>query len=159
MRWKKLGLIFNPQANSKWMHSHASNPVASHLEGSIYRVYFSCRDAEKRSSIGSIDFDIKKPQEVLNVAQVPVVAPGEKGYFDDSGTTMGCIVDLPNGESYLYYLGWNLCVTVPWRNSIGLAVKKAGDSAFRKEPHSPVLDRSYLDPFTVSYPWVLCRQG
>ncbi len=157
MRWKKLGLVFNPASNSKWMVSHASNPVAQQLDGTVYRIYFACRDAERRSSIGSVDFDIKTPQKIQAVASTPVIGPGEKGYFDDSGTTMGCIVKLPNGQTYLYYLGWNLCVTVPWRNSIGLAVKESANAEFVKHPQSPVLDRNYQDPLTVSYPWVLCR--
>ena len=38
---------------------------------------------------------------------------GPLGAFDDSGTSMGSLVPV-DGALWLYYLGWNLGVTVPW---------------------------------------------
>jgi hypothetical protein len=71
---------------------------------------------------------------------------------------MGCIVR--NGSSrYLYYLGWNLGVTVPWRNAIGLAISPDGDSRFEKVSRAPVVDRNETDPFSISYPWVMHEGG
>ena len=54
----------------------------------------------------------------------------------------------------LYYMGWNLGVTVPWRNAIGLAICHDGKS-FERVSIAPIVDRSDADPYTISYPWVL----
>lgn len=154
MKWRKLGLIFCPKGNNDWMVSHASNPVVEPLGDSLYRVYFSTRDRDNRSSIGFIEFDIKKPKQILRIAERPLVRPGEPGLFDDSGASIGCLVTV-DGIRYLYYTGWCLSVTVPWRNSIGLAINEGKELIFRKFSRAPLLDRSEIDPFSLSYPWVV----
>lgn len=155
MHWNKLGLVFAAANHYDWMVSHATNPVAERINNSDkYRVYFSCRNKEQKSSIGFVVFDIRKPLEILEISSSPVVSPGEAGYFDDAGCTMGSIVQTDEA-TYLYYLGWNLSVSVPWRNSIGLAVRRRGEQDFQKHPHCPILDRNHIDPLTLSYPWVI----
>jgi predicted GH43/DUF377 family glycosyl hydrolase len=157
MKWEKKGLIFCSKNNQYWMASHAANPVAETLGGGFFRVYFSSRDKNNHSSIGFFEFDIRRPKKVLRVTSQPVIQPGEIGLFDDSGTSMSCLV-IVNGKKYLYYLGWNLGVTVPWRNSIGLAISSYDDQTFKKYSKAPIVDRNHIDPFTVSYPWVM-RDG
>jgi len=157
MKWRKLGLIFAPDNNYPWMVSHAANPVAEWIGGCEFRVYFSCRDNQNRSHIGFVEFDLRRPQKILRIAEQPLVSPGERGYFDDSGASMGCLV-ISEGKRYLYYLGWNLGVTVPWRNSIGLAVSDVDKLTFQKYSTAPIVDRNEVDPFSLSYPWVI-RDG
>ena len=157
MIWKKLGQVFCPEGLYPWMESHAANPVAWPLGNGIFRIYFSCRDKDRRSSIGTVDFDVRTPQKTFNLSQKPVLGPGEIGTFDDSGSSMSCLVDA-GGPIYLYYLGWNLGVTVPWRNSIGLAVRKPGAETFERHSKAPVADRCDADPYSISYPWVI-REG
>lgn len=154
MRWIKQGLIFTPNNHYPWMVSYASNPVAEIVEEGQLRVYFSCRDAENRSSIGLVEFDIDRPTETLNLFGNPLLSPGERGLFDDSGASIGCLVSVSN-TTYLYYTGWCLGVTVPWRNSIGLAVRNQSSLAFEKYSNAPIVDRSDVDPFSISYPWVI----
>lgn len=137
------------------MRSHASNPFALVVEGMIVRIFFSARDEWNRSSIGSVWVDLEKPGEILRCDSRPLVAPGGLGFFDDSGASMGSIVPWQDGSLYLYYVGWNLGVTVPWRNSIGLAVSTDGGRTFEKHDRVPVMDRSSEDPFTMSYPFVM----
>jgi hypothetical protein len=158
MKWRKLGRIFQPENNQTWMRSHASNPVAEHRSGDVFRVYFGARDERNRTSIGWLEIDLRHPARVLRLAAQPVVAPGTAGAFDDSGASMGCLVAAAGGARYLYYVGWNLGVTVPWRNSIGLAISAGDDAPFEKYSPAPVLDRSRSDPYSVSYPSVL-RDG
>ena len=56
-------------------------------------------------------------------------------------------------KRYLYYLGRNLKVTVPWFNSIGLAIEEDENSGvFVKYSKAPIMDRSKEDPFSLSYP-------
>src|SRR6266581_5686620 len=158
MRWRKLGQVFQPADNYPWMRSHASNPVAEHRGADVFRVYFSSRDEHNRSSIGWLEIDLRRPLEILQLAARPLVAPGPAGAFDDSGASMGCLVAAPDGARYLYYVGWNLGVTVPWRNSIGLAISVSADAPFEKYSPAPILDRSRSDPYSVSYPSIL-REG
>jgi hypothetical protein len=159
MRWRKIGRIFQPRGELPWMRSHAANPAAEHRGGDLFRVYFSSRDGHNRSSIAWLEVDLRRPLDVLRVAEQPVVAPGAPGTFDDSGASMGCLIAAPGGARYLYYLGWNLGVTVPWRNSIGLAVSANADAPFEKYSPAPILDRSRADPYSVSYPWVMLEAG
>lgn len=157
MTWHKLGLQFVPAGNLPWMRSHAANPTPELRGGDIVRVYFSSRDEHNRAHIGWVEIELSDSPRVVRVADEPVVAPGPQGGFDDSGTSMGCLVH-DGDRTLLYYLGWNLGVTVPWRNSIGLAVREGRDGPFVKYSPAPLIDRSAVDPFTLSYPFVL-RDG
>lgn len=140
------------------MVSHAANPVAEHLHDDLFRLYFSCRDAESRSHISFAEVDLKPPFKVLRIAEEPVLAPGEVGTFDDSGVSLSCITGV-NGAKYLYYLGWNLGVTVPWRNSIGLAIHDPFTENFQRFSKAPLLDRHDVDPYSLSYPFVAEDEG
>jgi predicted GH43/DUF377 family glycosyl hydrolase len=154
MKWTKLGRIFCPEDNFDWMRSHAAGPIAEPVEGDRFRIYFGCRDAANRTSIGSLELDITRPERILHLSSEPVIGPGRPGLFDDSGTSTGCLVR--NGSArYFYYLGWNLGVTVPWRNTIGLARSDGPGLAFEKCSRAPLLDRCEVDPFSISYPWVM----
>jgi predicted GH43/DUF377 family glycosyl hydrolase len=88
----------------------------------------------------------------------PVVQPGAWGLFDDSGCAMGCLVSR-GGLKHLFYLGWNLKMTVPWMNTIGLSVAPEGSVDFIKHGRVPVMDRSEEDPYSISYPFILEEGG
>jgi hypothetical protein len=158
MQWVKLTRIFAPDQNYDWMYSHAANPFAIHLIDDIFRVYFTCRDINNRSYIGFVDIDFSNSFRVINISDNPVVSPGELGMFDDSGTAMGYYLKV-GAKSFLYYLGWNLKVTVPWLNTIGLAIFNEEKKCFEKYSRAPLIDRSNEDPFSISYPSVLYDNG
>ncbi len=145
-----------PDAKHEWMVSHAANPIAEPLDGERVRVYYNCRDRDNRSYIATFDFE-PASQSVSNISEAPILGPGLVGRFDDSGVSIGCIV--PSGKRrFLYYVGWNLGVTVPWRNTIGLAISDGPDEPFERFGNAPLLDRSHEDPYSLSYPWIL-REG
>jgi hypothetical protein len=156
VRWTKLGRLFHASGEFQWLVSHASTPVAELLPDAV-RVYFSSRDEANRSHISHFDFDPERPERVLQLADRPIIEPGAAGLFDDSGTSAGCFVEV-DGRKYLYYVGWNLAVTVPWRNSIGLAIAESG-GAYIKHARAPIMDRDACDPYSLSYPWVLRESG
>lgn len=158
LRWHKLGRIFAPGGEFPWMRSHASNPVAEVLDARTVRVYFSCRDGARRSSVGFAEFDPREPRKFRRLSESPVLAPGPPGTFDDSGVSVGCLVAAPDA-TYLYYVGWNLGVTVPFRNTIGLARRERGADCFERVSPAPVLGRTAVDPYSLSYPWVLLEDG
>jgi hypothetical protein len=144
MKWEKLGLIYCPSGEMDWTQSHAAVPVAEHIEGDIFKVYFSSRDKNNRSSTGFVVIDINRPGKIIELSSTPVLVPGELGEFDDSGA-MGAWIAKYNGVSYFYYIGWNLGVTVPFRNSIGLAVSTNGQT-YSRISSGPIVDRTMSEP-------------
>jgi len=154
MKWKKLGLIFCPQNHFDWMQSHAANPTALLLKDNTFRVFFGGRNQKNKTIIGFVDIDIRQPQNILRISNQPVLHEGIKGAFDDSGASMGCVVQYGKMQ-YLYYLGWNLGITVPWRNSIGLAIQMSDQEEYKRYAIAPIMDRNSCDPFSLSYPWIL----
>ena len=157
MKWQKLGHVYVPDGRKPWMCTHAANPVPELVAGDRYRIYFSARDAQNRSSISYIEIDLKEPSRIIVEASEPVLAPGELAMFDDSGCSIGCI--LPIGEKrYLYYMGWHLTVRVPWQNALGLAISEGQSQPFRRVSRFPILPLNEVDPYTISYPWVI-REG
>ena len=158
MKWRKLGLVFSATGQFEWMHSHAANPVASQMAGTRYRIYFSTRDRQNRSHIAFVEIDLTDPSRILRISDHPLLSPGPDGAFDDSGISMGCLTRV-GSEIRLYYVGWNLGVTVPWRNSIGVAISNNGGLSFTKLGRAPIMDRHNVDPYSLSYPWLLGEEG
>lgn len=152
-RWQRLGHLFAPPADHPWLHSHAANPctLALDVQGR-YRIFFNYRDGIGRSALASVDWEL--PSGLLGATSPsPLLLPGAPGDFDDSGASLGNVVAVEDGLRF-YYMGWNLGVTVPWRNSIGLASGPYGGACVR-QGRAPLLDRSEEDPYSLSYPWVL----
>lgn len=137
------------------MASHASYPTPMVHDDETVRVFFSPRDRQSRSSIFFLDLAVDGDRfEVVRVAGRPLLEPGPRGAFDDSGVTVSCVV-ADGGHTLVYYLGWSLGVTVPFRNFIGLATGSRELSTLNRVSLAPIVDRSDVDPFTLSYPWVL----
>lgn len=156
--WRKLGHVYAPDGSKPWMKTHAANPIAEHVEGDRFRVYFSSRDERNRSSIGFVELDLKDPKTILRESDEPVLGPGDLAMFDDCGVSIGCI--LPVGKKrYLYYMGWHLTVAVPWQNALGLAISEGPDQPFRRVSRFPVVELNEIDPYTISYPWVSVEGG
>lgn len=143
-RWKKLGLIYTPKQNYKWLNSHAAVPIAQHIQNDVFKIYFSSRDINNISYTSSVIMDLNKPNGLIQDAVTPVLQPGNLGEFDDSGA-MGTWIAQHNNKSYFYYIGWNLGKTVPFRNSIGLAISH-GEMAFQRFANGPIVDRTMKEP-------------
>jgi len=146
MRWVKKGLIFQPPRNLSWMTTHAAVPCARKLDGNLYRVYFGGRDEHNRSQVGYFEICLDQPYETRSISREPVLYLGELGTFDDRGVMPSWTVD-HDGRTYLYYIGWNLGVTVPFYNSVGLATSEDGGKTFHRFSQGPILGRDPHDPF------------
>jgi hypothetical protein len=144
MKWQKLGLLFCPSGETPWMQSHAAVPIAESLGDELFKIYFSSRDEFNRSYTGYTIIDITRPNQILELSTIPVLAPGKLGEFDDSGAMATWLTSYQN-KSYLYYIGWNLGVTVPFRNSIGLSISTQSDG-FVRYAKGPIVDRSLHEP-------------
>src|SRR3954464_3900550 len=156
--WGKLGYVYAPDGSKPWMRSHAANPIADWIDGDRFRIYFSSRDDRNRSSIASIDIDLRNPATVLDEASAPVLLPGELAMFDDSGVSIGCVLNVGD-RKYLYYMGWHLTVSVPWQNALGLAVSNGPLDPFVRHSRFPIVPLDETDPYTISYPWVCNENG
>ncbi|MBR0744615.1 hypothetical protein JQ582_11810 [Bradyrhizobium japonicum] len=154
MSWRRLGLVHASSGTLPWARSHAALPTPIHLDGDIFRFFFSSRDADKKSHVGWVDVEVCDTPRVRDAALAPVLAPGADGAFDDSGVGIGSVVVTDEGVS-IYYMGWNLGIRSPWRNAIGLARSSSPGGAFARYSPGPILDRSPEDPYTLSYPCVL----
>jgi hypothetical protein len=146
-KWRKLGRIFFPNGSIDWMRTHASVPIAEHIDGNFFRIYFSSRNYKNQSHTGAIVVDITRPQDVISLSSAPVLSPGRLGEFDDSGAMASWLV-AHGDQSYLYYIGWNIGGTVPFRNSIGLAIRNINGN-FSRYASGPILDRNMIEPHFV----------
>ena len=158
MRWRKLGRVFCGDGQFPWMASHAQTPFAEQIEGDLYCIYFTSRDAQNRSHIGWLELDITRPDRILRLGETPLVAPGAPGSFDDVGTMMSCVVR--HGQTrYVYYIGWSLRKSVPYHLAIGLASGPCDTStpSLKKLP-GPVMERSPVDPLFCTSPSVLVEK-
>ena len=154
MSWKKLGRIYKPDGSKPWGKTHGANPAVEHVVDDYFRIYYSARDDENRSTIGWVEVDLNKPTQVLAESEEPVLLPGEDGFFDDNGCSIGCII-VVGEKRYLYYMGWQLAHRVPWRNQIGLAISESLGEPFKRVSRFPIVPLDDTDPYTISYPWVL----
>lgn len=154
MAWRKLGLLFKPSGRHLALVSHAALPVAAPLSGDLVRVFYSGRDEANRSSIGSVVIRLGEAPLVEDAPPDPILQPGLIGAFDDSGLGVGSVVR-GDREDRLYYMGWNVGGSVPWRNAIGIAVGSVADGRFERLSDGPIMDRNTVDHYSLSYPWVL----
>ncbi len=102
--------------------------------------------------------DMRADFRVSELSTEPLLAPGPVGTFDDCGCSVGCIIQ-DGRHLRLYYLGWNLRRPSPWLNAVGLALEDPATGKFIRSSQAPVLDRSAVDPYSISYPCVLRENG
>src|SRR5262245_11129332 len=139
MSWKRLDFVFCPDGTMPWARTHAALPAPVRVAAEVFRIFFSARDSEQRSSVGWIDVDLSDTPRAIRHASEPVLRPGKDGSFDDSGVGIGCVTDTAAGQR-LYYMGWNLGVRAPWRNAIGMAEATPEWDVFERYSSGPILD-------------------
>lgn len=154
--WQRLGRIYDPADHqSDWARSHACVPTPLLLPGAErVRVYHAPRNAIGQSIPTYFDVAVEDPTRVVAIAGEPLMSLGELGTFDDGGI-MPCSALWVGGEAWLYYVGWNPSVSVPYRNAVGLAVSRDGGHTFAKPFPGAVVDRNRDEPFFTASPYVL----
>ena len=156
--WLKGGVIFAPRNQHGWIASHAQCPTPYLVHRNRLRIYYGTRDATNRTLPTYIDVMPDSPSEILDVHDRAILDLGELGCFDDSGVMPSCAVEHA-GRIYLYYIGWNTGTTVPYRNSIGVAVSDDGGTTFVRLHAGPVLDRCWFEPHFCATPFVMIEGG
>lgn len=157
-RWEKRGLLIAAPPALPWARSHAALPCADSRADGTIDLYYSPRDGEGRAHVACarVEADAAGRLAVIDTQASPVLAPGRLGAFDDSGTTVSCVVHR-GAETLLYYTGWTLGVTVPFYFYAGLVIRSSGDRGFTRCSQAPLLERNAVDPYLTASPWVLCE--
>lgn len=160
MKWKKNGLIYKPSGELTWSKTHAQVPIADYIEEkNSIKVYFSTRDIKGRSLPGFVVLDADNPKKIIEISKNPLLPLGELGCFDDCGVMPSWIVNRENGEKWLYYIGWNVRNTIPYHNSVGLAISKDEGETFSKFSKGPLWDRNHIEPHYSGTSCVLFHNG
>ena len=147
MQWNKKGRILIPEEHLTWSSSHAQLPVADQsIVNDRLRIYFSTRDSSNRSLPAWVDVNASNPTEIVAISKGPLLTLGRPGTFDDCGVMPSCIVNY-QGLKYMYYIGWNVRSTIPFHNSVGLALSEDGGNSWRRYSEGPLWDRDTVEPF------------
>ncbi|MBM4423649.1 MAG: hypothetical protein FJ030_09690 [Chloroflexi bacterium] len=154
VHWEKKGLIYVPSGDG-FFKTHATRPIPYHIDDKVLRIYFSSRDSDDRMLPTYIDVDIENPARILFVNREPLLGLGKPGTFDDSGISLGCMVDYED-EILAYYNGWKRRrVNVTFELSIGLCRVKRPHMTFERAFEGPILGQDKDHPFLTAGPFVL----
>src|SRR5450830_361479 len=149
MRWKKQGLLFCPQGSHSKLLSHAANPLPILLDGDVYRVFFSGRDAFNRSSVGFVDVDVVK-KEVVYEHDKPVFEHGADATFYSHGVSIGNCYEA-DGKRYILFMGWRCPPQSHWRGEIGRLLL-GEDWSLSLDGSEPFMSLDEVDPISLSTP-------
>ena len=105
--WDYRGLLLPAPVPLEWATTHAALPHAHVLPDGTVRLFFSSRDERVRSHIGAADLDLSGREPQVRLLPEPLLDPGPRGAFDDSGVTTSCLV-VDGDRQLLYYTGWSL---------------------------------------------------
>jgi len=155
IRWKKRGLIIQPNPKLFWCKTHAMIPTPYQIDEGTYKIFFSGRNDQNQSHIGFAIVSLRRKTEVLSICKKPVLLPGRLGCFDDNGVTPSCVLRINSHEVALYFIGWNPGSTTRMNLFGGLAISRDGGRSFRRWSEAPILERSKCDPLINTAPWVV----
>ena len=148
MMWNKLGQIYKVNSSSRHLNTHAANPLAMHLEGDIFRIFFNGRDDKNRSSLGCVDIDIVE-QRVVKEYNEPLLTPQEGTFYRD-GISNGNLFYV-NGQRHIGFMAWQND-DKHWRGDIG--VLNLETMQIRK-----LLGVNHEDKVSLSYPFIIQEDG
>ena len=140
MKWQKKGLILGPNNEVDWQSKFVMLPTPIRINNDVLRIFIGFTGENNVGRIGYVDVDPNDPSKILNISKKPVLDIGKKGCFDDNGVVP--ISVLRNGdEIWLYYIGFQLGVQVPYYMFCGLAISKDNGETFERYSNTPIVDR------------------
>ena len=104
-----------------------------------------------------IDVEADNPAQVLYVHDRPVLELGQARRLRRQRRD-ALVHRQPRGRKYLFYIGWNQGVTVPYRNAVGLAVSDDGGLTFERVFEGPIVDRTRCEPYFCASPFAHDRR-
>jgi hypothetical protein len=159
MRWKKLGVVWQPDGSSAWARTHASVPTPFRLNDRVIRVFVTCLDDKGRGRPGYVDVAANCPTRVLGVLAHASLDIGTPGTFDDNGLMAISVVQPQAGTLLMYYAGFELCTHIRYRIFTGLAVSTDGGINFKRHSRCPILDRTDEELFFRGGAFVMFDNG
>lgn len=158
MKWKKKGLIYAPDKGLWWSQFYGMMPTPEFLKTeNIIRVYFGITDTDKNGRATYIDLDADNPSKIIYRHNNFILDIGGIGMFDDSGVIPSSIVNV-NRKKYLYYVGFQRCVKVPYMLFSGLAINE-NNQGFVRYSDAPIIDRNSLNAVSNAAPYVIRHDG
>lgn len=153
-KWRKLGVLYCPSDVERHpkLVSHAANPLPVLIKEDVYRIFFSGRDEDNRSSVGAVDIDIVK-RELVQEHHRPFFAHGPEGSFYADGVSIGNCYEV-DGVQYMLFMGWQSSKGDHWRGDIGRLIVKS-DLTLELDREIPFMGADIVDPLSLSYPWVV----
>ena len=147
--WEKQGLVFSTK-------NYAAVPIGNFIHENVLRIYYSSRQKDNKSTPFFIEYDLESRRIIAEQAiEIPL---GNIGTFDEHGIMPTSLIK-KNNEVWIFYIGWNTASSVPFRNSIGLAISRDDGVTFEKYSDGPILDRSLHDKCFVASNCVLEDDG
>src|SRR5687767_4003421 len=153
IHWQKKGLIYCPDG-AGYFKTHAARPVPYRLNDDTLRLFFSSRDADDRMLPTYIDLDVRDPAKIVKLCNEPLAGLGKPGTFDDSGVTLGSVVEF-NDRVLFYYTGWKRRRVVSFELSIGIIAWDKERDSFTRLFQGPVLAQDINHPLLVAGPYVM----
>jgi hypothetical protein len=157
MHWEKLGLLYSPPQKNEWLQTHAANPLPIHVAGDVYRIFYSGRNNENRSSVGCVDIDIIK-KEVIQDNQNVVFKYGPHDSFYSHGVSIGNAFQR-DGYMVIPYMGWKIENKDHWYGTVGTMILTPDLKVDESQSGLIFMNLDEDDPISLSYPWVVHEDG
>jgi hypothetical protein len=158
MIWKKLGQVYSAQAIDSYILTHAANPLAIHIKGDIFRIFFSGRDVKNRSSVAFVDIDLSN-LKIINVCDGAIFKFNKKpDSFFSHGVSIGNTYLIEN-RVYMLFMGWQVRTGQHWKGDIGRLRLSSDNEMLVLVDEAPFLGIDDEDQVSLSYPWVMFENG
>lgn len=153
MLWNKIGIIAKPNPHIPWLYTWVSAAcLADKITGIVVPIYITGREKNGTARIGVGTFHLNTLQ-ITNLDPLPGIPLGERGTFDEDGTSYPSVL-IHNNTYFLYYTGWMRGTSVPWYNAVGLTRSTDGIH-FKKDSESPIFDRNPIDPIGIGSCYIM----
>jgi hypothetical protein len=156
MSWEKQGQIFYVNNINSLLSSHASNPLPILLKDNIFRVFYSGRDFENKSSVGFVDIDILQ-RKIIHEQKTCVFKYGDMNSFYSHGVSIGNMYE-SNKDKYILFMGWNIRNNEHWRGDIG-RLRFVENRFLEISSNEPFISLDEIDKVSLSYPFVIYHEG
>lgn len=157
MKWNKRGVIYAAENDAEWKNQFAMLPTPLLMDDKL-RIFIGFCDKNNVGRIGYVDVNPDNPSEIIEISKEPVLDIGRKGCFDDNGVVPISIMR-KGEEVYLYYIGFQLGVQVPYYMFGGLAISQDQGRTFSRYSESPILDRQFDEVYARCGINVIYDQG
>lgn len=159
-KWKKLGCIFSPNNTNPYLISHAANPLPFKIDGNVYRIFYSGRNKDNKSSVGYVDIDIYS-KSIKQYPKEPLLKfdSGENSFYQD-GISIGCYFEYKyTGQIDFFFMGWQNPKNSHWRGEIGRFSVIGLTENPRVQNITLFMGRDAEDSISLSYPFIIHENG